>query len=689
MNAMFKKEPAINVISKEEFEIRIKKVFDLLWETLSKSFGPYGAPTIIYNYPYSHITKDGYTIMKNTSMDSSEQLVDQAIAGMAADICGRLNYAVGDGTTTAVIATKSIYQKYLDYKKFLDTERILPRDILYLYSEIRDEIINILKERSTSVQSDNPDTLWKNIYNTVFISSNGDEKLSNIIADMYKELKCPSINCVLSTDGNTRSSIIQGYKFDLCFNDKTYINNDENTMQLDEADVIIFGVKITTDIYKKILKPLNEQCRMRKRHLVVCAPLYDETALGQVIRRELINEYNKMHDVNMVLCTYKAYNTNTRKRAEDFAMLCNTHIIDRELLSSIYSQLEKRVPIFSIFSMDQERKIPGTRCVAFTNDSAVTYIYETDNLSNVNSTITYPEALEDSINLGYFRDGAIGLETSVFHDFFYDENRYSVTCLDAKTEMEKIENKYKKLGTFNTEVGTARYRYFSLLLKMGLIEVGGDSELSQKMFKDTVDDAIQAASSAFNYGVVRGCNVTLLNTIMNECDRIRESIVCMDQNDENFMIKQKSLSHKSLLMGILFDGFVDVYRTLLTNAFTNVTLFEKTDNKYTGMKEILEEVENNLDSFFRCNYDEIFRDNSIFLEVLDMVYDKYGKITLHDMIIYYSILSDSVFDVTKNIFTRNVINSVQTDEEILIATIDLISLLMAGNQMVVTQRHNF
>ena len=48
---LFKKDPAINVISKEEFEERSDKVFHLLWKTLSKSFGPYGAPTLIYNYP--------------------------------------------------------------------------------------------------------------------------------------------------------------------------------------------------------------------------------------------------------------------------------------------------------------------------------------------------------------------------------------------------------------------------------------------------------------------------------------------------------------------------------------------------------------------------------------------------------------------------------------------------------------
>jgi hypothetical protein len=48
-----------------------------------------------------------------------------------------------------------------------------------------------------------------------------------------------------------------------------------------------------------------------------------------------------------------------------------------------------------------------------------------------------------------------------------------------------------------------------------------------------------------------------------------------------------------------------------------------------------------------------------------------------------------VFDISTLEFSNSVINSAQTDEEILKATIDLISLIIVGNQMVVTQKHNF
>ena len=43
----FIEEPCINVISKEQFQERVRKVFNILWEKLSKSFGPGGAGTFI------------------------------------------------------------------------------------------------------------------------------------------------------------------------------------------------------------------------------------------------------------------------------------------------------------------------------------------------------------------------------------------------------------------------------------------------------------------------------------------------------------------------------------------------------------------------------------------------------------------------------------------------------------------
>ena len=276
---LFKHDPSINVISKEEFENRVEKVFHLLWKTLSKSFGPYGAPTLIYNFPYSHVTKDGYTIMKNLSMNAAETLVDQAIANMASDICGRLNYSVGDGTTTAVIATDSIYKQYRNLRESFTREFALPRDIMKQYETIKEDVVAQLTKKVKTIRNIDRDELRSNIHDVVYVSSNGDEVMTNYIADLYGELGCPGITCELAADGVTKAKLINGYKYDLTINDKLYINSDDQTMKLDNADVIILSTKVSKGIYENILKPLNFCAQQCGRHLIVAAPYYDETTL--------------------------------------------------------------------------------------------------------------------------------------------------------------------------------------------------------------------------------------------------------------------------------------------------------------------------------------------------------------------------------------------------------------------------
>lgn len=664
----FKSEPRINVISKEMYEERVAKVFKLLWSVLSKSFGPYGAPTLINNYPYSHVTKDGFTIMKNLSMDASEQLVDQAIANMASDVCGRLNYAVGDGTTSAVIATYSIYNNYLKYKKELDMNMVMPRDIIYSIKSLKNDIIVELDNYRKSIRSEDPDELYNNIYNVVYISSNGDTEISNYIASLYKELKFPGISCELATDGITKKRLIDGFKLDLVLNDKLYINSDNDSMIESSCDIVILNVRVTKEVYEKILKPLNEQSRVRGRKLIVCAATYDETALMQTIRRDLTNEYQKNKDINMVLTTYKAISEHLRTKINDFAVLCNTIIIDRSIRDEILEKIDSGKNILEIFNFDSRDDIPNLICLGKDRTGAVRCI-NSDFASGVVGKIF---TLDDSaIRIGYAGNVNIGMKNSTFSDFYYNKNNYDAILKDAEITMRDVEEKYKKLGTFNLVVNQAQQRYYALKLKMGVIEVGGDSELSQKLFKDSVDDAIKAAASAYDHGIILGCNVFLINSISKILDAA-----------ENLYktTPSKKLMTEIIVLKILRDGFIDVYKTVLSNAFDNSELrFMNKDDIKERFLEIFHEdiLPENFDNYAddiitnvkkRCNY---------------------AVITVHDMIIEISSFMNLVFDVTTKRFTNKVINSTQTDEEIVTATIDLISILMTGNQMVVTQKHNF
>ena len=668
----FEKEPQINVISKEVFDERARKVFKLLWETLSKSFGPYGAPTLIYNYPYSHVTKDGFTIMKNLSMNAVEGSLDQSIADMASDICGRLNYTVGDGTTSAVIATNSIYQNYIANKDRLINDFILPRDIMKKYNEIKDEVISELSTHVKPIRSEDMNELKENISKVVYISSNGDEEITKYISDIYGELGCPGITSVVAPDGVTKKTIIDGYKYNAILNDKVYINSDDNTMNLADSDVIIFLKRVTLSTYDNILVPLNEQSRLRGRHLLVLAPMYDEAALKQRISPDLMSEYMKDKDINMVLMGYKNTSSHMRNLLEDFAMLVNTKPISSEVEQQMIDDINRGLPVFRIFNIDG-RDIKGSMGLGYKyNESEkkndiIKYVIGEDSLSG--RGFSPLSADPGGFRLGYVRGCSLGLKSSLFKgDFVYNENLYNKMLAAAKLDLEEKEKKYQKLGTFNLEVSEAQERLYALNLKMGLIEVGGDSELSQRMLKDQVDDAIKAANSAFIHGTVLGCNVDLISVLEKLKDKYN------DTSDDDIT---------PILLDILYDGFIDVYKTVLKNAFE--------DRKIGGNDN--ESTIENFKNFilngkkYKKTTDDTGIDDAILNSVLDGCH--LSDLTIHDLIVKYSIASHKVFDVSTFTFTDRVVNSVETDEQILRATTDLISILIIGNQMVVTGKRNF
>ena len=670
----FESEPRINVVSKECMEERISKIFKILWETLSKSFGPYGAPTIISKYPFRHVTKDGFTIMKNLMFDLSDGPIDQDIANMASDICGRLNYTVGDGTTSAIIATYSIYNSYKNNFKIDDS--VMPRDIMKRYKKIMNNIIDNLQQKAIPVRKDNMDDLYDDIYRIVNVSSNGDEEITELISSMYKELGSPSITCSLSPDGVTRKNIVDGYKANVKLADKKYINTDDNSLSLSECDVLVFTTKITEDIYRNILKPVNEHSRMRGRKLLVCGVQYDEIAIRTVIQNDLNKEFAETGSMNMVLCGMRSFSKHDRVCINDFATLMGTTIIDSSRIHYIQNKMSTGSNIMELLNMDN-RKIDGIKALYFkrvkdTNEM-IKFISTKDSPELPEGSVSYGSSLdmdEDYINIGYTRECKIGLDSSVFMDLVYNEKDYEVLVSDAKEEMEATIDKYAKLGTFNIEVNQAQERYYNLNLKMGLIEVGADSELSQTMIKDTVDDAIKAAASAYRHGIVRGCNLDLIKTIEEYRDTND-----LDTIDE-------------MLVDILLIGFKDVFKTVLRNAYGNKRIYSI--NK--GLSIQSDSIRDYLISSYNGNLNIPFNmlGDDFLTSVLNetKVYrDDNGEeyVLLTDIIQNMSLISNKTFDISKAEFNDTIVNSMQTDREILIATVDLISILIMGNQYVIAQ----
>ena len=643
--------PCINIIDQKNFGERVYEVFDILYKTLSKSFGPGGASTFISVYPALFNTKDGFTIMKNAAFDKK---LDQVISDMMMTICSRLNFTVGDGTTTAVIATHEMYESFRHSN--LQSKFYLPRTIIERLEVIKNAILKEIDLNTTQIPVDDREKLAEYIKKVVWVSSNGNEQVTNMIGNLYYELGYPAISCEISKDGKMRSTITEGYKIDVSLTDKIYINNDNNSMLLDGADVIVFDHKITADTYTKILKPLKESSAIRGKHLVCIAPYYDEVALSSVISVELNAEYKKTKDVSLVLAVCSNINKYKRTNLSDLAVLLNTTVItsamEREMISNIQSSDFTQLP----FDMDN-RGIPGYPIAI--NDGSGKFIlkpFSKDLTDSYKDEILGHENYQDKIRVGYADHIEIGMNESIFSGFYYDMAILEKYRKIAEIEYQDAKHLCEINGVYSQDMINKQHRVFSLGLKTGVIEVGASSEITQGFLKDAVDDAVKAAASAYNNGIILGCNVTTLQALRNILYKNNGSLSIYRELD-------------SELLTIFITGFNSVYSTIIANVYTDKS----------GETHITIDDDGRINTPLN-QFDD--KENKAKLNNRRLEYYMNYKNSIN-AIIGTSIDRNEVFDVTTSKFTKDIINSAETDKEIVKAVIDLLSLLITSNQLVI------
>ena len=244
-----------------------------------------------------------------------------------------------------------------------------------------------------------------------------------------------------------------------------------------------------------------------------------------------------------------------------------------------------------------------------------------------------------------------------------DKDIYKVYVDEAKSDYTRICEKNRGLGTSTMESFEALKRYNALLMNAYRLEIGGQSKIVQRYNHDVADDAVQAAKSAVENGVILGCNIDTIRFLAEQIDTHGDP-------------QNRSEELELFVYRMLYSGFIKVVDTILDNA--------------------------NLDDIIPSR--EYYDENSVFsldrnkkITVGKEFFDKFGIETPDDVkdvgplafgcasniIEEFCIQNRLVFDPVEKRFTKDIINSARTDIEILTAAIDLVSLLISGNQMVV------
>lgn len=688
LEAVNSAEPEINVIDKTIIDDRTEKVFDMITKALQRSFGPMGSHATITHGPFYHSTKDGFTIMKNIRFNTEYGCADRAIASMISDICSRLNYAVGDGTTSAVIAANKMYKSFMQNSDVIRETFFLNRNVINRLHKITDIIVEEFAKSATDIKSLPVEDMVDWIRKVVYISSNGDEDITNTVADMYREIKYPAITVSKAVDGNTKGTVVSGFMLPAKLADRMYVTSDNDSQEGDNYDVIVLDHKVTLNTYKYILRPIQQLCLNRGRKLICMAPTYDETALHGEILNAMNNEYRQRHDLSLILMSYKATDNLDKKRIGDFAMLCNTDIVTKSIENSLIEETIKATENMNIhvtadtipINIDH-RGIEGIRIRASREDCEK-QIGEIKDGSYPIMFTTYKNGyVQDEPSVPHIiRLGFVGhailyygqtKATSIFSNFFYDESLYEKYLNEANKELNDAIERHKKLGSFTLEVDNAQKRLMGLKMIMGTIEVGATSEFSQDMIKDTMDDAVRAAESAFRNGVVTGGHIDLLKVI---------STMIANKGTENHKFNRSDM----LILQTIYDAFKAVRYAVFENGFENVEIDTSTIHTYNILGTLYKHIG------VKVRLGEGIEINPGIKEFIDKIHAGWAYINLYDLILEMEMYFGFCLNLDVRIdddssyvtFDRSVINSMATDREILIATADLIGILITSNQFI-------
>lgn len=662
--------PAINVMSASLFQERVSEIFQMTADVLAKSYGPYGSSSIISEYPYQHVTKDGFSIMKKLSFSKDFTIVDDAIKGLIETPCSRLNYAVGDGTTTAIIAVNAIYQAYLDHEDEIKKENIPPRDILTAYNKIRDEIVEALKAETEYVDTTNHDEMVDTMTKIAYISANGDEEITNLIHDLYDKLDYPLIEIKKAPDGKTKYTVSEGYHFNAILKDSIYVNNDDFTGEYHNVDILIFDHKITMDCFKSIILPLNEECRKLRRHLVIIAPTYDDVAMLN-ISRTLNGEFKATNDVNLILMVGSMVNGINRALCEDLAVVLNTTIINMGLEKDFMNEINNGVSVTSLIDINN-RNIPGL-VVSVRDGDRIGWSNDTGSITDEHRAV---ELTKDAIRAGYAENAILGMnDGSTFDGLYYNEFLYDKTINNIRHKLTEAQKRSESVNTYNFEAKDLQKRLFNLQMKIGTIEVGGESTLSQELMYDVVDDTVKATSSAYHNGIVKGCSVSTLRAI----DRVR--------------LKGNHTDLENIIINCIRDGFRSVYKVLLSSVFDDANIRDMFDFSGETTPEKVKEIYIKIKEITKWNINYTDFKNFVFASSDRQTTDRDDGPTtmlirttgdnLFDTIIDFSIYTACPFDLSTREYNPSIINSAKTDTEVLLASSDLISLLITGNQFII------
>jgi chaperonin GroEL len=276
------------------------------------TLGPKGRNVVLdKSWGSPTVTKDGVTVAKEIEL---EDKFENMGAQMVKEVASKTSDMAGDGTTTATVLARSIYEEGQKLVAAGNNPMAIKRGIDAAVEAIVKELQNLSK----------PTKDQREIAQVGRISANNDETIGNIIAEaMNKVGKEGVITVEEAKSMETTLEVVEGMQFDRGYLSPYFVTDPEKMVAAIEDPYILIHEKKVSNM--KDLLPVLEQVAKMGKPLMIIAEDVEGEALATLV-------VNKLRGTLQVAAV-KAPGFGDRRKAmlEDIAILTGGQVVSEDL----------------------------------------------------------------------------------------------------------------------------------------------------------------------------------------------------------------------------------------------------------------------------------------------------------------------------------------------------------------------
>jgi chaperonin GroEL len=283
-----------------------------LADAVAVTLGPKGRNVVIEKaFGSPTVTKDGVTVAKEIDLaDKFENMGAQ----MVREVASKTSDKAGDGTTTATVLARSIYEEGLKLVAAGHSPMDLKRGIDLAVIAVVEELKKMSKETKGR----------KDIAQVGIISANGDETIGNIIAEAMEKVGKEGVITVEEAKGlETTLEVVEGMQFDRGYL-SPYFVTDATRMEIALADPYILVSEKKISAMADLIPILEQVARSGKPLLIIAEDLEGEALATLVV--------NKLRGtLNVAAVKAPGFGDRRKEMLRDIATLTGADVISDEL----------------------------------------------------------------------------------------------------------------------------------------------------------------------------------------------------------------------------------------------------------------------------------------------------------------------------------------------------------------------